>query len=134
MSRYKLRKSKAKQLFKKPRGLFEPIDLNENPGPSWMTRAFMNNRYVVMINDKAHLSDGVIAIKAMVQRHDNQPIPNHWREMQLIKNEMFGDETTAIEYYPPQSQLVDDFNIYWLWVLPEGVLPRCVQRPPFNSQ
>jgi len=32
-------------------------------------------------------------------------------------------ETTAVEYYPAKSELVDEANIYWLWIFPEGVLP-----------
>jgi len=123
MSRTKAEKAIAKKLFKKPPGKFEQINLAERPHPEWMTRAYSNNRYVVMINDNASMSNGVTAIKAMVQRHDDTPIPNHWREMQLIKNEIFGHETTAIEFYPATSKLVDVANIYWLWVFPENILP-----------
>ena len=121
--RTKLQKASAKKRLSKPKGPLEPVDLEKHPGPVWMTRAFMNNRYVVMIDDNVTLDTGTTAIKAMVQRHDDKPIPHHWREMQAIKNEIFGRETTAIEYYPPESKLTDDANIYWLWVLPDGTLP-----------
>lgn len=43
-----------------------------------------------------------------------------WRHFQRIKNEMAGPEREAVEIYPPESQLVDSANEYWLWVLPEG--------------
>ncbi len=120
----KARKSAAKRKYKKAVGLFKPIDLLQTPGkPSWMTRAYENNRYIVMIDDNAQLTNDVIAIKAMVQRLDDTPIFNHWREMQNIKNEIFGPEVTAIEYYPAESNLLDDKNIYWLWILPEDHLP-----------
>ena len=70
-----------------------------------------------MINDNASIK-GVTAVKAMVQRHDDKPIPGHWRQLQNIKNELFGTESTAIEFYPPESELEDVANIYWLWVIP----------------
>ena len=119
----KQRQTIARKLLKKPRGQFEPIDLIRNPAPSWMTRAYQNNRYVVMIDDNARMTGGIMAIKAMIQRHDDRPIPYHWREMQSIKNELFGSETVAIEYYPAQSRLIDKANIYWLFILPPVSLP-----------
>jgi hypothetical protein len=87
-----------------------------------MTRAFSNNHYVVMVNDNAQTTSGP-AIRAMIQRHDDRPLPNHWADVQAIKNELFGDEATAVEYYPAESELIDDHNIYWIWVFPAGVLP-----------
>lgn len=127
MSRNKAQKAAAKKLLKKPTGNLNLIDLSERPHPEWMTRAYSNNRYVVMINDHAKMSHGITAIKAMVQRHDDKPIPNHWREMQAIKNELFGDNATGIEYYPPVSEIQDVANIYWLWILPDGSLPKPMQ-------
>ena len=112
----------AKKLFKLPAGKLQEIDLNTKDHPVWMTRAFMNNRYVVMIDDKARTDKGY-AIKAMIQRHDDTPIPNHWSEVQAIKNELFGREAMGVEYYPKESGLMNDHNIYWLWIFPEGVLP-----------
>ena len=54
--------------------------------------------------------------KAMIQRHDDAVIPNHWAELQRIKNEIFGEEFWAVEYYPPHDETVDNANIYWLYV------------------
>jgi len=68
------------------------------------------------------------ATKALIQRHDNAPIPGHWREIQNIKNEIFGKETVGIEYYPAESNLLDTHNIYWLWIFPPGVLPLYIIR------
>lgn len=127
MSRNKEQRAVAKKLLSKPPGSLEPIDLAGMPHPDWMTRAYSNNRYVVMINDNAVMTRGVRAIKAMVQRHDDKPIPNHWSEMQAIKNFLFGRDATAIEYYPPVRELEDVANIYWLWVLPDDVLPRAAK-------
>ncbi len=90
--------------------------------PQWMTRAYANNRYIVMIGDDTSTTHGT-AICAMVQRVDDVPILNHWSELQKIKNELFGEEVTAIEYYPAESKLVNDHNIYWLWIFPENIIP-----------
>lgn len=49
-----------------------------------------------------------------------------WREKQRIKNEIFGPERVAVEVFPAQSELVDDANLYHIWILPEG------QRLPFG--
>lgn len=122
MQKRKARITEANKRFKLPPGGFKPIDLTLNPHPHWMTRAFVNNRYMVMINDLAETDKGQ-AIRAMIQRHDDSPIPNHWSELQKIKNELFGEQTVAVEYYPRMSELIDDHNIYWLWIYPEGVLP-----------
>lgn len=117
------RKIAASKEFKKPVTKFEPIDLaTARCVPEGMTRAFRNTRYTIMIFDNSPVSTGT-AIKAMVQKHDDTPILRHWSEMQKIKNEIFGEETTAVEYYPAESQLVDYHNIYWLWIFPEGILP-----------
>lgn len=111
----KMRQSKAKDLFKLEAGKLEIIDLSTREHPDWMTRAYSNNRYVVMICDNAETSKGA-AIRCMIQRHDNTPIPNHWAEIQKVKNEIFGKEAIGIEYYPKESELVDVANIYWLWI------------------
>lgn len=92
------------------------------PRPSWMTRVYKNNRYIVMIDDHRKTTHGE-AICAMIQAVDDRPIRNHWSEIQRIKNTIFGKEAVGIEYYPAQSKLTDDHNIYWLWIFPEGVIP-----------
>jgi len=45
-----------------------------------------------------------------------------FHEMQRIKNEIAGEAQTAIEVYPPQSELVDAADAFHIWVLP-GPLP-----------
>lgn len=122
ISKRQRRIAAAKEMAK-PVTAFEMLDLTKaSMVPDGMTRAFRNTRYTVMVYDRARVSTGY-AIQALVQRHDANIITNHWSEMQKIKNEIFGAETTAIEYYPPQSKLIDKKNIYWMWIFPEGVLP-----------
>lgn len=43
-----------------------------------------------------------------------------WRDMQRIKNELFGEDRTAVEVMPPQPEVVDEANSYHIWVMPEG--------------
>lgn len=113
--------------MKDPVGPWKAIDLTIRFKPKWMTRAFANNRYVVMIDDHSPTTNGT-AIRAMIQKTNDTPILNHWSEIQKIKNELFGKEVTAIEYYPKESELVDQHNIYWLWIFPEGTIPTMVHH------
>jgi len=118
------RRLAAQKLLKQAEGKFEPIDLEGRPFvPPGMTRAFRNNRYTVMIYDN-YPTDKSPATLALIQNHFDAPIVNHWRELQRIKNEIFGPQVTAVEYYPAESELIDDNNIYWLVVFEDGVLPK----------
>ena len=126
MSRTALQKKAAKKLYAKPAGELKQIDLSAASNvPVGMTRAYKNNRYVAMIfdNESVFVCGYLVnAIRVMVQRHDDTPIPNHWHELQKIKSAIFGDESQAIEFYPPQSELIDCANIYWLWVIDKQVI------------
>lgn len=53
-----------------------------------------------------------------IRNSDNTDIP--WREKQRIKNELFGKDRTAIEVFPTETELVDEANMYHIWVLPKG--------------
>lgn len=45
-----------------------------------------------------------------------------WDHLQIIKNEVAGEEATAIEVYPRESDLVNEANMRHLWVVPEWVV------------
>jgi hypothetical protein len=123
MSLTRERKKAAQKLFQLPPGKLEPVDLSACRFiPDGMTRAFRNNRYTVMVYDNHPTTHGPV-IRVMVQKHDDTPINFHWREMQKLKNEVFGHEVVAVEYYPAESNLINDHNIYWMWIFPKGVLP-----------
>jgi len=120
------RESAALAEFSKPATKFEAIDLSiARFIPKGMTRAFRNTRYTVMIYDDIQTTKGA-AIQALIQNHKNLPIQNHWSEIQKIKNDIFGEEAMAIEYYPAESELINHHNIYWIWIFPDGVLPKRV--------
>lgn len=118
------RRLAAKQERRISSPTFFPVDLSvATKVPPGMTRAFRNNLFMVMIWDDRQTTKGP-AIQALIQQHDDRPIEKHWATIQKIKNELFGSETTAIEFYPAESELVNHHNIYWIWIFPEGVLPK----------
>ncbi len=45
-----------------------------------------------------------------------------WPEMQRIKDELAGVDATAIEVYPPKAEVIDQADMFHIWVLP-GKLP-----------
>lgn len=121
------RKEAARKAEKTLSPRFVQLDLSVAPFvPSGMTRAFRNNRFTVMVYDNSETTHGP-ATKALIQSHYDKPIERHWATLQSIKNEIFGKEVTAIEYYPKESELINDHNIYWLWIFPEGVIPTMPQ-------
>lgn len=91
-------------------------------------RIFKNNRYVVQIygwNTGWGKCDRVL-----IRRADASAIHN-WHELQRLKNEIWGPECTALEVYPKASNLIDDKNIYWMWVFPpEFQCPIEIQLAP----
>jgi hypothetical protein len=56
---------------------------------------------------------------ACIRNVPNSDIP--WAEKQRIKNEIFGQERTAVEVFPTTADLVDEANMYHIWVLPDGM-------------
>ena len=117
------RKNEALKLMKKWPVKFQKVDLETaREVPKWCTRAFFNNRYFITIDDNAKTTKGV-ATKVMIQNHFNTPIVGHWKEIYNIKNELFGEDTTAVEYHPAKTDLIDDKNIYWIWIFKNNELP-----------
>lgn len=54
-----------------------------------------------------------------IRRHD-ESIAVSWSEKQRIKDELVGKERVAVEVFPAESRLVDQANMYHLWVMPDG--------------
>jgi len=122
MNNNQRKKQALKAINKMPKS-FTPVDLSlAQAVPKWCTRAFFNNRYFVTINDNAKTTKGTATV-AMIQNHFNNPIVNHWMEIYKIKNEIFGEDAVAVEFYPKKSELIDDKNIYWIWVFKNDEIP-----------
>ena len=45
-----------------------------------------------------------------------------WPEMQRIKDDIAGPNVTAIEVYPPKAEVVDEADMFHIWVI-RGKLP-----------
>ncbi len=41
-----------------------------------------------------------------------------WPGMQRIKDEIVGAAATAVEVYPPRDEIIDQADMYHIWVLP----------------
>ena len=50
-----------------------------------------------------------------------------WVEMQRIKDELAGTDSTAVEVYPPRAEVVDEADMFHIWVL-TGPLPFSLAR------
>jgi hypothetical protein len=57
----------------------------------------------------------------VIERHDGGPVRG-WNTIQAIKDEALGDETWAVEVYPPTMDIVDEVNRRHLWEVPEHVV------------
>lgn len=129
-SKNKAREVAARKLMSKPWAAFERVEHNAQRAATWpdgMTRAYKNNYFVVMVWDDYPTTHGP-AIRAFVQRLDGAPI-HEWPALQRVKNEIFGRDCWAVEYFPAEAALVDNENIYWMWVFPPGVLPLPSPKP-----
>lgn len=75
---------------------------------------FQNNKYIVQVflNVKRNFRT---YDKVMIRRSDSQPIYN-WNDLFRIKNEIFGPEIEAVQFFPKCSELIDEANLYWLWI------------------
>jgi len=85
-------------------------------GEKPMCAAWVNLILSVQVSKEA--SDWGEITHLWVRRHDEKPLT--WREMQRVKNELIGPERVGVEVYPAVSEVVDQANMFHLWVLPEG--------------
>jgi hypothetical protein len=53
-------------------------------------------------------------IRLSIRRRDGEPC-HDWNDFQEIKNQIVGANETMVEYYPPESQLLDTDNVYHLF-------------------
>jgi hypothetical protein len=99
------------------RWIGKPSPKSMNKGTGWfgeLDSAYSDGEYAVMTR-KVETEWGEV-IHACIRNVDNTDIP--WAEKQRIKNELLGEEHIAIEVFPKISELVDQANMYHLWVLP----------------
>lgn len=85
--------------------------------PKGITRFVSNDKYSVQFYP--HQTEWGEVLQLLVRLHTGKPVRS-WADMQRIKNELVGEDRTAIEVFPAESDLIDQANCYHLWVLPEG--------------
>lgn len=85
----------------------------------WLSRVHTTkrNRIFAVLIRTIRTSWGEVE-HAAIRNHASSDIP--WAAKQRIKNELFGEERVAVEVFPPEPELVDDANMYHMWVLPVG--------------
>lgn len=91
-------------------------------GQTWLAQigeARTNGFYVAMVR---YLDGGPAGrIHLAIRTASNREPP--WRDLQRIKNELFGPERFAVQVCPPQSRLIDEADMYHLWIMAEGYTP-----------
>ncbi|MDW9699067.1 hypothetical protein GOC88_16570 [Sinorhizobium medicae] len=94
-----------------------PLPTGIPGGSGWckeVREAWANNIYVVLIRPFVD-ENGEEIIHLAIRTASNLEPP--WRDMQRIKNEICGAEATAVQVMPPQSELIDEADMYHMWVL-----------------
>lgn len=106
-----------------PKGwIGQPSPKSKHVGGGWfgeMNKVYVDEKrfYCVMIRTIVVPEWGQVEHAAI----RNTPSTDiSWAEKQRIKNEIFGNERVAFEVFPKESELVDEANMYHIWVLPEG--------------
>ena len=108
---------------------FEEVDLSKIVAkkPAGLVQAFRNNLYSVQVFQRKMNGSEQMAALFRIRAHVSAMSSKMtWATKQRIKNELAGPERLAFEVYPPVSELVDEADMYWLWIMPEG------ERTPFN--
>lgn len=103
-------------------GLWPTWKRSETPdgvGAGWcqfVTHAFHNEIFAVLVrpNPDALIGGYHLAIRTVSN------LEPKWAELQRIKNELFGEDRSAVQVYPKQSRLIDEADMYHLWIMPEG--------------
>ncbi len=66
----------------------------------------------------------VVGDHMTVERRDGRPVRLAWDHLQALKNEAFGEDSTAVEVFPAESSKVDEVNRRHLWRLSEESVPK----------
>jgi hypothetical protein len=74
------------------------------------------------IVEKHGIAGKAFEFRLAIKRADGK-LFRSWRILQDIKNQTVGADRSAIEIYPPESEVTDTANIYHLWVFREGYGP-----------
>lgn len=82
-------------------------------------RAYSNGLYAVLVRRLD--ADDTGRLHLAIRTPSNLEPP--WRDLQRIKNELFGPQRFAVQVCPPDTRLIDQADMYHLWVMAEGFVP-----------
>jgi hypothetical protein len=57
-----------------------------------------------------------------------------WDQLQCLKNEALGEDVCAIEFYPPEDELINCVNTRHLWEIPPHILKAPMAKKPKRSE
>lgn len=99
-------------------GEWEAVELPNGIAPGgWLKEIRRAHRNKVFSVLERPLASGVVHL-AVTSLSEIRP---SWWEMQRIKCELAGEQATAVEVYPPSDEVVDEANMFHIWVLPEAL-------------
>lgn len=114
----------AAKLAREGWGTWERVDYSKAPKaivPKGLTLAYRNNIFSVQVYERKISGTDDKALLAGIRCHlAENSHKMTWAQKQRIKNEIFGAERVAFEVYPPESELVDQSDMYWIWIMPAG--------------
>jgi hypothetical protein len=61
-----------------------------------------------------------LAIRSIAQAGTDSGLEPSWSELQRIKNELCGEQAEAVQVHPRPADLMDQADMYHLFVLPQG--------------
>jgi hypothetical protein len=128
-------KAKEKRAFKNGEwGEWRRTELpNGAPGGGWNKEirwAMANDLYAVLCRPTQTRYGGVI--HCAIRTISNLEPP--WRDKQRIKNELFGHDRVAVEVMPSTMRLIDEADMYHMWVMPIGYeMPFCLCSDEFRE-
>jgi hypothetical protein len=76
-----------------------------------------NDLYQVHLRRYPMLASGLPPVTHLSMRRIDRGHVFDWRHMQLIKNQLCGDECEGVELFPAESRLVDLANQRHIWVV-----------------
>lgn len=97
-------------------GEWERIENPRRFGPGWLgevDHVRRNRVFAVLVRDTPSAIH--LAVSSL---SGDRP---SWHEMQRIKDEICGPQHTGLEVYPPRDEIVDDADMFHLWVVFGGV-------------
>jgi hypothetical protein len=109
-------------------GRWGPWDVMDTPegagvGRGWaadVRRVWRNPLYVVLV--RPFMGPGGVPMLHLAIRTPSSAEPP-WRDLQRIKNEVCGEPCFAVQVHPAQDRLIDEADMYHLWVYGRGHEP-----------